>query len=144
MFSKVLLPLGVMLALITAACGDSEQVGSGTEDDPQVIEVSALDTLAYDPAVIEVTAGETVRFVVTNEGETGHEFVLGDEEAQAIAEQEMSEGMHGHSAAMAALTLAPGETKEATVTFDDAGTLEYACHVAGHYEGGMIGTLSVA
>lgn len=111
---------------------------------PQVIEVGALDTLAYDPAAIEVTAGETVRFVVTNEGETEHEFVLGDEEAQAIAEEEMSEVMHGHSAAMAALTLAPGETKEATVTFEDAGPLEYACHVAGHYEGGMTGTLSVA
>ncbi|MBA3737406.1 MAG: hypothetical protein H0W97_02450 [Actinobacteria bacterium] len=69
MFSKVLLPLGVMLALIAAACRDSEQVGSGTEGGPQVIEVSALDTLAYDPAAIEVTAGETVRFVVTNEGD---------------------------------------------------------------------------
>ena len=62
---------------------------------------------------------------------------------QAMAEEEMSEGMHGHTMAMAALTLAPGETKEATITFDDAGTLEYACHVAGHYEGGMIGTLNV-
>jgi uncharacterized cupredoxin-like copper-binding protein len=52
-------------------------------------------------------------------------------------------GMHGHNAAMAALTLAPGETKETTITFDDAGTIEYACHVEGHYDGGMIGTLNV-
>ena len=140
---KLLLPLGAVLALVAAACGGSAEVGSGTEDDPRVIDVSALDILEYEPAAIEVGAGETVRFVVTNDGETDHEFVVGDEDMQAMAEEEMSEGMHGHNAAMAALTLAPGETKEATITFDDAGTLEYACHVEGHYDGGMIGTLNV-
>src|SRR5918994_670747 len=70
MFWKPLLPLGAVLALVAEACGGSAEVGSGDEDDPRVIEVSALDTLAYDPTAIEVGAGETVRFVVTNDGET--------------------------------------------------------------------------
>ena len=48
-FWKLLLPLGAVLALVAAACGGSAEVGSGTEDDPRVIEVSALDTLAYEP-----------------------------------------------------------------------------------------------
>jgi uncharacterized cupredoxin-like copper-binding protein len=132
-----------LLTTLAGACGGSAEVGSGTEDDPRVIEVSALDPLAYDPATVEVGTGETVRFVVTNDGETDHEFVVGDEEVQAMAEEEMSEGMHAHTAAMAAIALAPGETKEATIRFDQAGTIEYACHVVGHYEGGMVGTLNV-
>jgi uncharacterized cupredoxin-like copper-binding protein len=140
---KLVLPFGAVFALVAAACGSSSAVGSGTEDDPRVIEVSAVDSLSYDPATIEVGTGETVRFVVTNDGETDHEFVVGDEEVQALAEEEMSEGMHGHTAAMAAIRLAPGETKEATITFEEAGTFEYACHVAGHYEGGMVGTLNI-
>ena len=141
MFLK-LMSTGVVVALMAAGCGGSTEAGSGTEAEPRLVEVTALDTLTYDPAAIEVRSGETVRFVVTNEGEVDHEFVVGDEDVQAMAEEEMSEGMHGHSA-MATLSLAPGETKEATITFEAAGTLEYACDVAGHYDGGMVGTLTV-
>jgi uncharacterized cupredoxin-like copper-binding protein len=143
MIWKLLVPAGVVLAVVTAACGGAAEVGSGSTADPRVIEVSALDTLAYEPGTIEVGAGETVTFVVTNTGEVDHEFVVGDEEIQAMAEEEMSEGMHGHTESMAALAVEPGETKEATITFDAAGTLQYACHVEGHYRGGMVGTIEI-
>lgn len=139
-----MLPAGVVLVVVTAACGGAAEVGSGSAEDPRVIEVSALDTLAYEPATIEVGTGETVTFVVTNTGEVDHEFVVGDEEMQAMAEEEMAEGMHGHTASMAALAVEPGETKETTITFEDAGTLQYACHNEGHYRGGMVGTIEVA
>ena len=52
-------------------------------------------------------------------------------------------GMHGHTDAMVSLTLDPGETAEATVTLDGPGELLYACHVSGHYDGGMVGTITV-
>jgi uncharacterized cupredoxin-like copper-binding protein len=140
---KLWLPTGVVLAVVAAACGGAAEVGSGSSEDPRVIEVSALDTLAYEPETIEVGAGETVTFVVTNTGEVDHEFVVGDEEMQAMAEEEMTEGMHGHTASMAALAVEPGETQETTITFGEAGTLEYACHVEGHYAGGMVGMIWV-
>ena len=41
------------------------------------------------------------------------------------------------------ISLEPGETKELTWRFAGAGTLEYACHEPGHYEGGMHGRLVV-
>ena len=41
------------------------------------------------------------------------------------------------------LSLDPGETAETTVTFDEPGELLFACHVDDHYEGGMVGTISV-
>lgn len=143
MFSKLLL-VGSMLVIVTTACGGSSDAGSGTEDDPRVVEVAALDTPAYEPATIEVAEGETITFVVTNSGDDDHEFVVGDEQTQRMAEEEMTEGMHGHTAAMAALSIAPGETEEATVTFEEVGTLQYACHIEGHYRSGMVGTIEVS
>jgi uncharacterized cupredoxin-like copper-binding protein len=37
----------------------------------------------------------------------------------------------------------PGETKELTNTFAEAGKTLAGCHVAGHYGGGMKATISV-
>jgi uncharacterized cupredoxin-like copper-binding protein len=110
----------------------------------RTVEVTALDTLVFEPATIRVGAGETVTFVVTNLGKSVHEFTLGDaamqrEHAQAMAH--IPAGM-GHEFPNA-ITLRPGETKRLTWRFPDTGTLEYACHVAGHYEGGMRGRITV-
>lgn len=139
-----MLVAGSVLVIVTTTCGGSPDPGSGTEDDPRIIEIAALDTPAYEPTTIEVAEGETITFVVTNPGDVDHEFVVGDEQAQRMAEEEMTEGMHGHTATMAALTIAPGETEEATVTFEEVGTLRYACHIEGHYRGGMVGTIEVS
>ena len=38
----------------------------------------------------------------------------------------------------------PGQTVQLVYTFDRAGTLEYACHAAGHYAAGMRGTITVS
>lgn len=145
MRSKRFLLLAVFgLALLVAGCGDDESdVGSGTEESPRVVEVSALDPFAFEPTSIEVGEGEKVRFVVTNEGAIAHEFVVGDRETQEMAEEQAMQGEHGHMEAMASLSLDPGQTAETTVMFDEAGGLFYACHVEGHYEGGMVGTITV-
>ena len=38
----------------------------------------------------------------------------------------------------------PGQTAELVWTFKSPMTLEFACNVPGHYESGMVGTLTVA
>ncbi len=142
MRSRLLVLAGALaLASIVAACSD-DGPGPGTAE-PRTIEVTALDELAYDPASIEVEAGETVRFVVSNAGEVEHEFVLGDMDMQEMAEEQMSGGMGEHVQAMASLRIASGQTAETTVTFAEPGELFYACHVGGHYRGGMGGTITV-
>ena len=130
-----------VLVLLVSTCGDDG--APGTTEDPRTIEITALDELAYEPASIEVELGETVRFVVTNDGEADHEFVVGDMEMQEMAEEQAMDGMHGHAEAMASVALDPGETAETTVTFDEPGELFYACHLPGHYEGGMVGIIVV-
>ena len=37
----------------------------------------------------------------------------------------------------------PGKTGEIVWTFNRAGEFEFACLIAGHYQGGMVGTIKV-
>ena len=147
-----------VVALFFVACGGSSDAGhndhsegAGSEageplpgaagdasEADRTIEVSTLDQLRFDPGSIDVEVGEVVTFVVTNDGNTDHEFVLGDaayQEAHGGEEHDMSGGN--------AVAVAPGETEELTWEFTEAGSFEYGCHVSGHYEGGMVGDLEV-
>ena len=107
------------------------------------IVVTASDALDFDPSSIQVSAGEVVNFVVKNEGQTDHEFVLGDEAYQAEHEEDM-QGDHHMSAMENAVTVAPGQTKELTWQFAQSGSLQFGCHEPGHYEGGMFGTIEIS
>lgn len=111
----------------------------------RTVEVSALDSLAFDPRSLEVSAGEAVTFVVTNRGKAVHEFTLGDAAMQRDHAESMAHIPDGmvHEVPNS-LTLQPGETKELTWRFAQGGTLEYACHEPGHYDGGMRGHLTVS
>ena len=90
-----------------------------------------------------VPAGVPVTFVVTNAGCTDHEFYLGDEAAQDKHEQEMQAmGGMGHDEPQG-IAVKPGETRELTFTFPQAGETLAGCHVAGHYAGGMKASITV-
>jgi uncharacterized cupredoxin-like copper-binding protein len=107
------------------------------------IEVKLTDTLRIEPAAMTVPAGVRVTFVVTNTGAIKHEFVLGDEAAQAQHETEMGGSMGMGEDEEMAIGVDPGETKELTVTFPSAASLIAGCHVAGHYAGGMKASVEV-
>ena len=47
----------------------------------KTIEVSMADTMRFSPEQLTVSAGDVVKFVVTNEGELNHEFVLGTKDS---------------------------------------------------------------
>ena len=108
------------------------------------VEVTLTDALKIEPAALTVPAGVPVTFVVTNSGATDHEFYLGDEAAQAEHEKEMAEmGGMAHDEPEG-IAVKPGETKELTYTFAEAGETLAGCHVAGHYGGGMKATITVS
>jgi uncharacterized cupredoxin-like copper-binding protein len=107
------------------------------------VEVNLTDALKIEPASMTVPAGVPVTFVVTNSGATDHEFYLGNEEAQAAHEKEMVEmGGMAHDEPEG-IAVKPGETKELTYTFAEAGQTLAGCHVVGHYGGGMKATITV-
>jgi uncharacterized cupredoxin-like copper-binding protein len=95
-----------------------------------------------EPTSMTVPAGIPVTFVITNTGAIDHEFVLGDEEAQAEHEAEMAAGGMRHDEPEG-VAVAPGESKELTYTFTEAGETLAGCHFPGHYGGGMKATITV-
>ena len=121
--------------------GGHDHAGApGTE---RVIEVTAVD-VDFEPKSIIVKAGETIRFVVTNQGSIDHEFVVGDGAAQIAHAEEMAAmgGAMDHSHTDA-IILKPGETREVVHTFGAGQNLQFACHIPGHYEAGMWGTIKI-
>jgi uncharacterized cupredoxin-like copper-binding protein len=134
-----------LLALV--ACGGA-QPGGNVAAGARVVRIQALDSLAFQPNRVQVERGESVRFVVTNAGQAVHEFILGPESVQKAHEEAARTGPeHGGmhvEGQLSAMELPPGETREAVVTFEQAGEIVYGCHEPGHYEGGMVGTVTVA
>ncbi|GGA15336.1 cupredoxin domain-containing protein [Dyella caseinilytica] len=98
----------------------------------------------FIPANMTVRRGETVRFQITNRDRIAHEFVLGDAAEQAEHEREMASmpGMPMNDPN--GVTIAPGTTGNLVWTFTSAGELQYACHLPGHYEEGMVGQLTIS
>ena len=139
---------GTVLLAACASGGSAPSSAAPTEGPtaaPVRIEVTLSDAIRIEPAAMTVPAGVPVTFVVTNTGKVLHEFVLGDEEAQAEHEAEM-QAMGGHSMVHDhpnAIGVDPGETKELTFTFEQPGTTYAGCHVTGHYDGGMKAEITV-
>lgn len=110
----------------------------------RTIEFSMTDNMRFTPDRLEVKQGETVRIVLKNAGSQLHEFVLGtkaelDEHAALMARfpsMEHDEPYMAH--------VPPGKTGEIVWTFNRAGEFDFACLIAGHYQAGMVGKVSVA
>ena len=111
------------------------------------VEVRMDDTMRFTPDTLQVQAGETLRLVVHNAGQIEHELVLGSDAKIREHAEEMKKGAahsHDHShAGGAAITVAPGQTGELVVTFAEAGEVQMACLIPGHYEAGMRGKVQV-
>jgi len=110
----------------------------------RTVEVKMLDSMRFSPDRLEVKQGETVRFVVRNDGQVMHEFVIGtkaenDEHAALMIKFPNME----HDAPYMA-HVAPGKTGEIVWTFNRAGEFDFACLIVGHYQAGMVGKIVVA
>jgi uncharacterized cupredoxin-like copper-binding protein len=170
-FSIAAYALSLALASGTAFAGAGHSGGHGGASDigapataaeaTRTIDVLMADNY-FEPEQIEVSAGETIRFVVKNEGEFVHEFNIGNAAMHAAHQEEMMmmvehgvlEMDHinhdmmkmdmGNGQTMEhddpnSVLLEPGDTAEIIWTFPAATELEFACNVPGHYESGMVG-----
>jgi uncharacterized cupredoxin-like copper-binding protein len=135
-------------ALALAACGGSggtdERTGTGDpQEDARDVHVNMVDN-AYSPSTVDVEAGETVRFIIHNDGSVRHDAVLGDAATQDMHEAEVRAAGDGAEAADAmghgevpAITIEPGEIGELVHTFEEGGPMIVGCHEPGHYDAGM-------
>ena len=101
------------------------------------------DDMRFSPARLDVTVGETLRLVIFNDGRLMHEFVIGtkdelDAHAELMAkfpDMEHDEPYMAH--------VAPGKSGEIVWTFNRTGSFAFACLIAGHYQAGMTGPITV-
>jgi len=109
----------------------------------RTIQVSITDSLRFTPNQLSVRAGETVAFEISNPGPLPHEFFLGTVAEQQAHEAEMASGAPMH-AEPGQMDVPAGKTVRLVYTFDQPGSIEYGCHVPGHYPTGMHGTITVS
>jgi uncharacterized cupredoxin-like copper-binding protein len=137
--------LAAVLVLV-AAGGLAVRVAAGAAagDGPDRTVVVTMHHSRFEPALVRVEPGERVRFLLRNTDPIDHEFILGDGEVQRRHEAGRQRQHHGE--VPGERSVAAGQ-EAATVYAFPAGlegrTLQFACHLPGHYAYGMHGTVRV-
>ncbi len=124
-----------------------EATAFGQEGDPQrvtrTIQVGMLDTMRFSPGSITVKRGETVRFIVRNDGHVLHEMVLGTPAALKEHAQLMKKFPTMEHADANIAHVKPGKAGEIVWQFSKPGEFQFACLQPGHFEAGMVGKVVV-
>ena len=121
-------------------------IGGTAKAVTRTISVSMSDAMRFSPDKIDVKQGDTLKFVLKNDGKVLHEFVIGtkkdlDEHAALMLKFPT---MEHDEPAMAHVP--PGNTGAIVWTVNRAGDFDFACLIAcraGHFQAGMAGTLKV-
>jgi uncharacterized cupredoxin-like copper-binding protein len=109
----------------------------------RTIQIKMTDNMRFSPDKVEVKQGETVKFIVSNEGAMLHEFVIGTKkELDAHALQMIKFPNMEHDEPYMA-HVKPKAKGEIIWTFNKAGDFDFACLIAGHYQAGMVGKIKV-
>lgn len=132
--SRKLMVVLLVVSVVLAACGAPQ--GSSNE-----VTVT-LTEFGFESSRTSFEVGVPYRFVVTNEGVVEHEIMI----MPPLTEEQMAMEMDMHEldelalVAVEAENLQSGDTTSFEYTFTEPvsdGSLEFACHVEGHYEAGM-------
>ena len=110
----------------------------------RTVTIVMTDIMRFTPDKMDVKKGETIKIVLKNEGKMLHEFVIGtkkelEEHAALMVKFPTMEHEEPYMAHVPV-----GKTGEIIWTFNRAGDFDFACLIAGHYQAGMVGKISVA
>ena len=99
--------------------------------------------MMFVPDRIEVKSGEQIRFMLQNNGELDHEFVLATTEENLKHAEEMKKNPDMEHDDPNAKRVKPKKTSEIVWRFTKAGEFEFGCLIPGHREAGMLGKIIV-
>jgi uncharacterized cupredoxin-like copper-binding protein len=134
---------GPALAHGTFAAGDPGDPKKPTSRTIEIVAREADGRMSYTPDKIEVKRGEQIRFVIKNEGELAHEFLLDSFEGNAKHKIQMEKNPTMEHDEPNGTRLETKKAGEILWVFDKVGTFEFACLIPGHYEAGMKGVVTV-
>jgi uncharacterized cupredoxin-like copper-binding protein len=152
--------LGILVHLTAHTAADAKTHGhshgdghspfsAGEPGDPkkasrtiQVVMLEHDGTMLFVPDRLEINRGEQVRFLLRNNGEIEHEFVLATTEENLKHADEMKKNpqMHEHPNGR---RVDPKKRSEILWRFTKQGRFEYGCLIPGHREAGMTGIVVV-
>jgi uncharacterized cupredoxin-like copper-binding protein len=109
----------------------------------RTITLTMSDNMRFTPDKLTIKQGETIRFVVKNQGKQLHEMVIGtkkelDAHAALMVKFPTMEHDEPYMAHVAA-----DKSQNLVWTFNRAGEFDFACLIAGHYQAGMVGKMTV-
>jgi uncharacterized cupredoxin-like copper-binding protein len=118
-------------------------IAGDAKDVTRTVELRMEDKMRFVPDRLNIRVGDTIRLVMHNDGKLMHELVIGtrrvlDEHAALMRKfpnMEHDEPYMAH--------VAPGKRGEIVWKFNRAGEFDFACLIAGHYEAGMVGKVTV-
>ena len=117
-------------ALAITGCGAASSHGADDSQPPrplnaQQVNVTARDTMRFEPASIMTRAGEPVHLTLVNAGTIPHNLVLSKGVSRRVK-----------------IEAAPEKSASATFTNDRPETYTFTCSVPGHEVAGMKGTIT--
>ncbi|MBI4236773.1 MAG: hypothetical protein HY688_05425 [Chloroflexi bacterium] len=112
--------LGALLALLGGCGGSATSSGA-----PAEVEVT-LSEYRVASSLTSFSKSAPFRFAIKNAGTTEHEWMV------------MPRGATEHSKMLAHAGMPAGSARVQEFTFKRAGDYEFACHLPGHYEAGMV------
>ena len=144
------LAMNTLLPMPASAHEDHGSFSAGEPGDPKkparVINVRMFEgggKMGFEPAQVQVRRGEQVRFVLHNDGEEDHEFMLAtvtENRKHAEVMKKYPDMEHDDPNGKRIL---PHGSGELVWKFTKRGKFEFACLIPGHYEKGMFGTIVV-
>lgn len=128
-----------MVAAVIAAAGIAFAAG-GQDSPPVTSGTIAIHFSKFVAPELTVAAGVPIAFTLVNEDPIEHEWIVG---AAAVHARHRTGTEPSHDQLPTEVTLKPFETKITVVVFETPGDYTYICHLPGHEEYGMRGTIKV-
>jgi uncharacterized cupredoxin-like copper-binding protein len=127
---------GIVVALAIAGAAAAWTAVRGATGTPEL--TIDIRYSHFDPSELSVPVGVPVTVVLRNRDPIDHEWILGEE---AVHERHRTGTEPVHAARPTEVTVPAGESRRTTIVIDEAGSLQYICHLPGHEAYGMVGVL---
>ncbi|MBU2708085.1 cupredoxin family protein [Zooshikella marina] len=104
----------------------------------KTIHVTMTDNMKfYFQEALNIAPGDTVLFIVKNDGKIPHEFSIGNQHEHKEHQKMMRKMPNMRHEDGNTITVDPGKTKEIVWQFNGEKEVIFACNIPGHYEAGM-------
>ena len=137
--------MGVLLASASAQAYAAGEPGDATKP-ARIVQVTMTEAdgkMLFLPNRIEIKKDEQVKFMLRNNGELDHEFILATTAENLKHAESMKKNPDMEHDDPNGKRLAPKKTDQIVWRFTQVGEFEYSCLIPGHRGAGMIGTIIV-